>query len=245
MKLDKVYIITLDLSDENKKSILERLNLMGVPNETTYIIFNGVNGRELFSTQQGRLDYGIKFYDSWKLNDSNEFWNRDVTMGEAGCVCSHIKVWEDGYKNGYENILILEDDYNPEQGFPWNVCDELENYKYDILFLSRRLQSGHSDIDVGLEHFVVPGYSYQTHCYIVSKSGLEKLVETHLPTLKQNIIPADEFLPSTYTKHPREDIRGMYQRNISALAYKHNIITQLRFEALGNSLTSPIEGIDY
>ena len=56
---------------------------------------------------------------------------------------------------------------------------------------------------------------------------------------------SDEFLPSTYTTHPREDIRNMYQRNISALAYRHNPITQLRFEALGNSLTSPIVGIDY
>ena len=56
---------------------------------------------------------------------------------------------------------------------------------------------------------------------------------------------SDEFLPSTYTTHPREDIRNMYQRNISALAYRHNIITQLRFEAIGNSLTSPIMGIDY
>ena len=245
MKIDKVYIITLDQSDENKKSILERLVFMGVPNQTTYIIFDGVNGRELFSTEQGRLDYGIKFYDGWKLDDSNEFWNRGVTAGEAGGMCSHIKVWEDAYKNGYENILILEDDYNPEQPFPWDVCNELENYEYDILFLSRKLQSGHSDVEIGFQNFVVPGYSYQTHSYVVSKSGIKKLVETHLPTLKQNIIVSDEFLPSTYTTHPREDIRNMYQRNISALAYRYNPITQLRFEAIGNSLTSPVVGIDY
>ena len=252
MNIDKVYIITLDHSEENKRSLVERLELLGVPNPTSYNIIEGVNGRELFSTEAGRTELGVRFYDKWKLDgDVNGFWKRNVTVGEAGGMCSHIKVWEDAYENGYENILILEDDFEPLHRFYWEAFDELDGYDYDIAFLSRILQDTVThDIDVydsniGLKYWVNPGYSYQTHSYVLNKSGLRKLVENHLPILKNNIVVSDEFLPAVYTIHPREDMRSMYVRDMNAIAYKWRPVVQSRNEAQGNSQTEPIEGIDY
>ena len=242
--IDKVYIITLDQSDSNKESILNRLNtLLNI--ETTYQFIDAVDGRKLFKTIEGRESYGIRFYSDWN-NGESEWWSRPVTSGEAGGMCSHIRVWEDAYRNGYDNILIVEDDFNPTRTFDFNLINEVSDY--DILFLSRILQSVHMgvyDTDIQSENFVIPGYSYQTHSYLLSKSGIRKLVETNLDTLKKNIIVSDEFLPATYTWHPRKDIRDMFIRNMKAYAYKENFILQDRFEAAGNSLTSPIEGIDY
>ena len=101
------------------------------------------------------------------------------------------------------------------------------------------------DTNVGLESWVKPSYSYQTHCYVLNYDGAKKLVETNVPTLKQNIIVSDEFLPATYTTHPREDIRKMFIQNMNVLALKSNPVIQDRYEAANNSQTSPIKGIDF
>jgi len=244
MTLDKVYIITLDQSIENRQKLLDRLDAL-CPNGAPYYFIEAVDGRKLLSTKQGRESYGISLYDGWNIG-KNEWWSRNVTSGEAGGMCSHIKVWEDAYENGYENILVLEDDFNPNESFDFNLLETISGY--DLVFLSRILQSSHSgvyDMDWGDPNFVKPGYSYQTHSYVLSKEGIRKLVETNVNTLKKNIIVSDEFLPATYTWHPREDIRNLFYRNMNAYAYRNNIIGQDRFEAAGNSLTSPIEGIDY
>jgi glycosyl transferase family 25 len=247
MTIDKVYIISLDHSKENIQSILDRLNTLSLPNDMTYQVIDAVDGRDVFKTQEGRDEYGIRFYDKWNVG-GNSWWSREVTTGEAGGICSHMLIWEDAYVNGYENILILEDDFNPSEPFDWEHTNEFQSWDWDIVFLSRILQTLHdgvTDTNVGLDHWVMPGYSYQTHSYLLSKSGIKKLVETNVPTLKENIIVSDEFLPATYTWHPRKDIRDLYNRNMIALAYNKNIIGQDRYEAAGNSLTSPIEGIDY
>jgi len=251
MILDKIYIITLDHSQENYNSILDRIGVLELPEPIPYEIIQGVNGRELFVTEEGRESFGIKFYenwDTWKV-DKGTWWGRGVTTGEAGGICSHIKIWEDMYQNGYERILILEDDFEPTGPFDWESLSELDGYDYDIAFLSRILQSSHDgvvDYKIGLDNWVKPGYSFQTHCYILTKSGVTKIVETNLDTLKQNIIVSDEFLPATYTWHPRSDLRGMYNQNMNAVAYiESQCIKQSRFEAINNSLTSPVEGIDY
>jgi len=247
MKIDNIYLITLDHSQQSYDSLIDRLNKLGVPTGTPYKIIEGVNGRQLFKTEEGRNEYGIKFYDNWAQGTNNEWWNRPVTTGEAGGICSHIKIWEDAYRNGYENILIIEDDFNPIETIDWSVFTELQNYDWDLIFLSRLLVNHPmvKDFNVGLTNFVRPGYSYQTHCYVLNKSGISKLVETNLQTLKQNIIVSDEFLPATYTWHPRQDLRSMYNQNMSALALKWNPVSQLRFEAAGNSQTQPVEGLDF
>ena len=246
MKIDRVYIITLNHTPENYSSLVERLDRLGVPPGTSYQIIEGVNGRQLFKTIEGREAYGIKFYEDWAIGGTG-WWGRPVTVGEAGGICSHIKIWEDANRNGFDNVLIIEDDYNPIETIDWNVFNELEDYDYDIVFLSRLLVNydGVYDSNVGLNNFVKPGYSYQTHCYIMSGAGIKKLVETNLETLKQNIIVSDEFLPATYTWHPRQDLRAMFNQNMNALALKWNPVSQLRHEAAGNSETAPIEGIDF
>lgn len=246
LSIDQIYVITLDHSQDNYDSILERINRLGLPVGTSYQIIEGVNGRQLFKSEDGRKAYGIKFYERWPMGGS-DWWSRPVTVGEAGGICSHIKVWEDANRKGYENILIIEDDFNPIETIDWNVFNELKGYDYDIVFLSRLLVNhpGVYDSSVGLNNFVKPGYSYQTHCYVMSKLGIQKLIDTNLETLKQNIIVSDEFLPATYTWHPRQDLRAMYNQNMNALALKWNPVSQLRHEAAGNSETAPIEGIDF
>lgn len=247
MKLDYIYIITIDHSQSNYDSIIERLGKLNLPTQTTYQIVAGVNGRQQLLNPEDRIRLGVNFYEGWNNGSGYAWWNRPVTVGEAGLTLSKIYIWQHAYQRGYKNILILEDDFNPISNIDWSVFNELEEYDYDLIYLSRILQDVHpgvKDQRVGLKNFVKPGYSYQTHAYILSQSGIKKLVETNVPVLKQNLLPADEFLPATYTSHPRKDLRCMFQQNMQALALISKPISQFRNETAGQSLTAPIEGID-
>ncbi len=246
MKIDKVYIITIEHSEEHYNSLIERLDQLKLPDGIPFQIWSGVEGRELFKTEQGRKDYGIKFYDKWNIGGN--WWGRDVTTGEAGGICSHVEVWEDAYEKGYQNVLIIEDDFEPVGVIDWNCFDELHNYDYDLIFLSRLLNKRHKNVydsNVGLDHFVKPGYSYNTHIYIMSYDGIKKLKETNLDILRNNIIVSDEFLPATYAWHPRQDLRALFNQNMNALALNWDPIGQFRSEDNGNSSTSPLKGVDY
>ena len=41
---------------------------------------------------------------------------------------------EDVVEREYDNVLILEDDFNPTQRFHLNTFDELEGYDWDLVF---------------------------------------------------------------------------------------------------------------
>ena len=118
--IDKIYIVSIDWSDENINNVVSVIEDVGLPSRIPWQVI-GVNGYEL--TNQDLIDRGITVYKDWNLStgvvklsdDENKFWHRDVTAGEVGCALSHIDIWEDAYKMGYENILIYEDDILKEK----------------------------------------------------------------------------------------------------------------------------------
>jgi len=247
-EVDNIGIITLnpDRAEEYK----ERINsIMHVPGKNYRFLanaFNGKLGSTLMVATKSRL------YPFWNQNkpDSDEFWNREMTAGEIGCVLSHINMWMMYAQAFRENpnyydksVIIFEEDFYPaESTIDWFRVDELKDYKWDILFLGRRLQKGETDTEVGLKHFVKPGFCYQAHAYILSKEGLDKLLNYYVPVLKRNLIPTDEFLPATYMDHPREDINRLFPiKRMNALATREDWFLQTDWEGTGRSRTAPNE----
>jgi hypothetical protein len=247
MIIDKVYFVSLNLTEEFIEDMISRLNYITVPNETEWECIEPVNGKIDLVTIEDRKKLGVTFYKDWKLND-DIFWNRDVTVGEAGCTLSHIRVWLDAYENGYDKILVLEEDFRPINPINWSEFDVLGKYDYDFLYLGRKLRNdiqGIKDLEIGLDNFVMPGASFNTQAYIITRQGIEKIIKHNLDTLMNNMIVVDEFLMSTYTSHPREDIRNMYIQNMFAISSRTQLIGQTRYPHAGNSQTEPIEGIDF
>jgi|SRR5210317_417235 len=253
MKIDHIYVVSIDYSDSNISDTLNRINNIGLPNISTYT-FRGVNGYAISNSELTQNN--LRTYPKWNLsNDSNDnlvsdsdnkFWQRDMTSGEVGCVLSHIGIWEDAYANGYENILIYEDDVvSGNIPFDWDVLNKLEVLDYDLFYLGRFPQTGFKGVvDTPLDDYdqlCVPGYSYHTHAYMLSKSGISKLVENYIPILKQNLVPADEFLPSICNWTPREDLNDLFPGTINAFGLTdwQSGILQIRNEEIGNSLTQP------
>ena len=250
MKIDKVYIVTIDHTDENYSDTLNRIMDIDLPNRCDYE-FLGVNGYGISNSDLEELGYSI--YDNWnisKSNDSlieksNKYWLRDMTRGEVGCVLSHIQIWEDAYNNNYDNILIYEDDVISDSKFDWSVLQQLRDVNYDLFYIGRFPQFGFNGVyDTPLDKYpnlCKPGYSYQTHAYMLSKTGIAKIVEDYIPILKSNLVPADEFLPSICGWTPRLDLNDLFPNKIRAygLTDWENSVYQIRTENFGNSLTQP------
>lgn len=251
MKIDHIYIISINHTAENYTDTLNRINEIGLPNECTYE-FMGVNGYELTDTDLD--DMGITLYPNWNLSnldvewdDDNKFWHRDLSKGEIGCVLSHMMVWQDAYEKKYDNIIIFEDDI-VDDGSPydWSVLSHLKDLNYDLFYLGRVPQYGFEGVeDIPLEDhdgLCVPGYSYQAHAYMLSRTGLIKIVEDYLPTLKENLVPSDDFLPAICNWTPREDLNDLfpgYIRGFATLEWDDIGVLQMRNDVSGNSTTNP------
>ena len=254
MNIGHIYITTIDNTEENYSKVLSNINEIGLPNRCNYQ-FLGMNGYGL--TPSDIRDAGITLYPYWNLSkpnnfefdSKNKFWHRDMTKGEIGCVMSHIMAWEDAYENGYDNVLVFEDDIISDgSSFDWNVLSDLKSLEYDLFYLGRLIQGGFQGVvDTPIPnypHLCVPGYSYQAHAYLLSKEGIRKIVEDYLPILKKNLVPTDEFLPALINYSPREDMNNLFNgliRGYGLTDHTGKGVLQERTEDYGNSMTMPNE----
>ena len=245
MKLDQVYVISLDHSPEYIQDIFERLSRIPLLDGTPVFIIDAFLGTRLKTETD--LDYTL--YDKWNISDLNtnwHWWERPTTYGEAGGMISHTMCWEDAYKNGYEAIMILEDDFDTDGTLDWSIFEELEGYEWDMCLMSHNplhnsFPNIHKSYEIGKKYFLRPSYFYNTHTYILQKEGIRKLIEDHLDTLKRNLIVSDEFLSAVSTTHPRKDLRELYVSNLNTIATKEDYTYQTRYMSAGNSLTEPTE----
>jgi GR25 family glycosyltransferase involved in LPS biosynthesis len=243
MKIDCVYIISLDQSAEYMSELVERAKKLPLPDDTKIVIKKGFVGINLKDNPSEEY----QLYKNWDLSSIGVdyfFWSRPVKYGEAGGMISHTQCWEDAYQNGYDTILILEDDFTLIRPINWEIFNNLGNYFWELCLLSHNsLHDIFTDVqkpmEIGVDGFIKPTFFYNTHTYILKKSAVKKLVEIHLPVLKKNIIVSDEFLSAVIGSHPRPDVRKLYISNISAIATKVDYTGQSRYEMLGNSLTEP------
>jgi hypothetical protein len=229
-KVDKVYVITIDKSHESVRNIINKVKNIDLPNKAPIEIV-GINGWDL--TNEDLKSKKITPYNKWNLNykdnlNQNKWHNRDITKGEIGCALSHIQIWEDAYKNKYENIIILEDDFHLLRAIDWSDIDDIE---FDLLYLGRSLQICRETVwdDYFSETFCKPGMSNYAGAYILSKEGLKKIVEFYLDKYKTMVFPLDNFLASTYSSIEHRNVQSVFPFNekiINALAFNRNIIYQ-------------------
>jgi len=183
---------------------------------------------------------GLKVYEEWELSKEisrsikggGHFWERPVTMGEVGCTYAHINMWRDAYQRNYEAAIITEVDIELKKGWYERVHELYEELNgldpdWDMLYLGRILQTKWFHDTPFKGSFVIPGYSYTTHAYMVTRKGIGKMLELRP---HKNIIPADELLPALYCKHPRDDINklfGLKDFKCYALPDGEEVINQL------------------
>ena len=136
-------------------------------------------------------------------------------------------------------MTILEDDavFDSNMELQRDIAIEtleVMDKDWDLLYLGRVAQTLPEKRIA--KNLVKPNFSYCTYGYVLSKSGVEKIRKYNV---HEGIIPADEFLCSTYIEHPRPDVRLKYPPTLKAYALNPHIVHQREFEVVGSDTGLP------
>jgi len=151
----------------------------------------------------------------WEMESDNRWWNRPMNRGEIGCAISHWFCWKKAASLNDPCYVFLEDDVYFSQTLALDLPDIVSRLTrldaiWDLLFLGRCPQEKVEERD---GEFIRPGFSYGSHAYMISRGGIQKIMEAGFPG---NLIPVDEFLPAMYMDHPRIDVRECYRKRLRA-----------------------------
>lgn len=172
-------------------------------------------------------------YFPWQIESELPAWNRPLKLGEIGCAIAHHLCWSDSQRRDRPYAIILEDDVVFSDDFCVRLQEGLvslnrDHPDWDLLYLGRLPTQPDRD---RVEGFVVPGFSYFTHGYVLSRNGVNKVLSANY---LDAIIPVDDFLPALYVDHPRADVRARYPSILSAFAFEPDIVLQLPKEEAGS-----------
>ena len=216
-KIDCVYVIGLSENFNNYDRWVSEINKLGLDPRSVIHIHRAVDGSNL-NIYEG--DWSV--FQNWKIESTNKWYNRPILPGEIGCALSHLQVWNLAKQSGHENILVLEEDFMVHGQLSPYIIDELPS-DWDLMYLGRNKLSPGNDIECGLNDIVKPYPSYNTHAYMLSKHGIEKMLSKNL---QNNIIPLDEFFICTYSTHPNRTDLNFIESDINAYSLKTQLISQ-------------------
>ena len=225
MKIDYIYVINLT-TDNN--IIHDKVKDIPLYKPTPYYISPAINGWEVDNSNSN-----IKPAKWWKIDSGYKFWDREVTPGEIGCTLSHYNIIKKAYSDGFEYILVLEEDFVSTGVFPTQA--ELDSIPKDssIIYLDRNAMN--PDAEVRLNEYITKvDYTYNTHALIYTKKGMKEILDS--PIL-DNIIAMDEFLPAINGTSDREDaVKVFHNKKFRAYALNGGYFRQTS-NANTNSLT--------
>ena len=135
--------------------------------------------------------YGKDLSQSYIDSATTPFCRQFCSNGMIGCWLSHYRLWKLIVKNYLNNVLILEDDAEPVDGFNEKIGVVLDSIPkdYDLVYIGcygscseggsigYKYLLGGSNIDYN-EHLMIPYSPYCTHAYLLSNKGANKLLNS-------------------------------------------------------------------
>tara|TARA_Y100000385_G_scaffold287267_1_gene351174 strand:+ start:122 stop:1489 length:1368 start_codon:yes stop_codon:yes gene_type:complete len=221
MEINHIYVINLQTESN---IIKQKLNNVDWPSAIGYDIIDAANGWDIVENKTQPI-FKHKPADWWELKDSKTKWfNRPVTPGEIGCMLSHYQCIHMGYKEGYENILILEEDfYKSNKSI---TQKELDNIPKDasIIYLDRKKVNKDEPETRINEDITEVGYTYNNHAYIVTRKGMKEIINS---SILDNVIAGDEFFPAINGTSDRKDaVKIFHNPRFKAYAFNGGYFDQ-------------------
>lgn len=234
---NRIFVINLDKKTTRLKKIASRLKKEGLLH--MYERFSPVSADKIDAKFMKEHKYEL--FPNFELKGhKNKYYNRPIYKAEISCALAHNSIWNIAKEKKYNYILILEDDAAWEAGKLVQALDKfIEWYEQtnkdlcDLLYVGRKPQrrpeteffcsfkQKYSSSYWGHPHYpnnyVIPKFSYCTHGYLLTQSGINKLVEQKF---ERKICPADDALSVYLGDHDREDIRNFYPKILNALSVK-------------------------
>ncbi|WP_010628756.1 glycosyltransferase family 25 protein [Halomonas sp. KM-1] len=176
--LPPVIVISLPGSSRRAR-IQATFDEIGLPFE----FHDAVNGAELNDETLASVDQ----------NYAEKEWGHGLNKGEIGCAISHIQLYERMVEQGLEEVIILEDDAQPSEGFMQTLREMLSALpkRAEIAFLhhgkakswpiKRSLPNGHKLVryrypSAKSRRCIISGRGYW-----LSQAGTQKLLELAYP----------------------------------------------------------------
>jgi glycosyl transferase family 25 len=138
---DRIFVVSLRSATERRALVRERLEGL------RYALFDAFDKRDLDRAQL--LRDGA--YDERRTRRAFRF-KKDMTLGAIGCALSHRRLYEDMVANGWERMVVMEDDVvprTPELGAlpsalaelppTWELC-YLGYWQNEVVTTNRRLR---------------------------------------------------------------------------------------------------------
>lgn len=105
--------------------------------------------------------------------------------GELGIWASNYTAWNNFYNSKYDHLMLMEDDIQLSKNFNqmiYKYIDELpEDWDVFTVYIPRtgnvRYKANYKDLMVGKENICKVYQSWSCLCYIVSKSGADKMIK--------------------------------------------------------------------
>ena len=198
---DQVYVINLDQASSRWEAISSRLTCAGmkytkfpatyglkikITNLQTQSEFYGKDIKDGKVKLQNKLHYKItcnpddptsaEFHYTAHLNHKHT----SLSAGELGIYCSVLRVLHDARSNGYNNIIIFEDDIVPTATFKKDLSHFIYNLPsdYDLAYLDYYLSTKDQKV---IYNEYVHGFTNQAagwgaYAYMLSSDGINSLI---------------------------------------------------------------------
>ena len=223
MMMIDAYVVNLEKDKERKEALIKNIKELKVDNHINFTFMKAVE-QSTFS------EHNFTICKTWY----DRYLRTGITTGEVGCSLSHNKCWNDFYNSNKECAIILEDDVE----FTGNYYEKLQlllNYPKDadIVYIHRKpLKQDEIKYD---NNFTITKASYWLCGYLLTKSGVEKLLNTKFT---ENLIVVDEFLPLLYDRDYLPEYQQYYNDvKLNGYAIESNSIIKLIPEAFTQSNT--------
>lgn len=178
-----VWVLNLERDQERRLFMTQQLTALGIDYELIKAVDkNALTAQEL---------------DLYSKKESIKCVGRELTTGEIACALSHIKMWDRIFKEGRQEVLILEDDIRVGRAlfdFMTNRHKILVEYDY-INFSTNAPQAPFGPYITDIYRFSNHRSDAQSTCaYLITSTGAQKLLDKAYPVRW----PADELTGRTY-----------------------------------------------
>lgn len=167
---------------------------------------------------------------------------RALRIGEIGCNMSHYNTFKSALKNGYKQILVLEDDCKITTNFKEKLLESLKHVPkdYDILYLGisdlnykwGKIKKVNSYIDKplgttgtspnGIKYAEADGGIYGTHAFIINRKAMKQFIKYNIPMT----YPTDVILGKIATRYNLIKAYSLKDHLIKTFNYGSNTMKQ-------------------
>ena len=223
----RIYCVNLEKEVVRRKRVEKLLKNDNLEEKT--IFFKAICKDDIDESFMKENGFGT-FPDLFNPEIDRPWYKRGVNIGEIGCAASHYFCWLDFYNSNFDYAVFMEDDnFWEDKGRLKSEIEEFINFhkkdpSVDMLYFGRtrpdHASEKHCNEQNYSEKYLLADYSYNTHCYILTKRGVEKIMGQN-PMRKA--MPLDEMLSSMFMDdHPHKKINEAFESCLKVVAIKND-----------------------